>query len=604
VKTNSIREYRNLLPYFKPYGARYAWGFFFLLLVDAAQILVPQCIKRAVDMIAQASRPGAAAFSARPVYGLALQALALGVVISGGRFLWRYFIHGSSRRIEAEMRERMFSHLTSLSYDYYQRSKVGDLMARTTNDLGAVRNAIGMGLVALIDGTMMAAAILAVMFVENPGTAFRAVLPLPVITVTLVFFGRTLGKLFGRVQEIYSNMSDTVQETFAGIRVVKSFVKEWWFAKKFADTNEDYRKANMELIKVFGAFFPFVLLLSGITTLIVLWVGGGKVISGEMTPGDLAAFFSYLNMLVWPVLGAGFAVNALQRGAASLARITQVLTCQPSIQNPADPESPDPTHDPAIEVRHLSFRYPADDPPGTPVLHDVTMSIPRGAVFGIFGKTGSGKTTLLKTFMRMIDPPDGTVLVGSVDVRRADLAKLRGQFGVVPQDSYLFSDSIRNNIAYAAPNASDKESPETLLRQAVETASLDTDIAQMGAQWDTVVGERGLTLSGGQKQRVSIARALLGGPEILVLDDSLSAVDMETERRILTRLLELRRGRTTIIVSHRVETMRRADLVAVLEAGRLAEYGPPEELLAQEGFLAAAAKLQDGTPSRASGEQE
>jgi ATP-binding cassette subfamily B protein len=612
MKQPLFSEFKTLVPYLKPYYGRYALGLFFLLLVDAAQIVVPQCVKQALDLITlHSSAPET--WTPAPVYRLALTVLALAVVISVGRFFWRYFIHGSSRRIEAKLRADIFDHLISLNYDFYQQNKIGDLMARSTNDLNAVRDSIGWGMVALIDGTVMAVAILVVMFVQSPGTAIMSIIPLPLIAVGVALFGRIVGRVFTRVQGAYSAMSDHIQETFAGIRVVKSFVKEWWFLRKFADTNEDYQRANMELVKVFGTFFPFIGLLSGTSTLIMLWVGGGKVLAGTMTAGELAAFISYLHMLIWPIMSMGFTVNSLQRGAASMKRINEIFTTEPTIVSPVDGKSPDTSVDPAIKITGLTFAYPvvkaernaqtegADkaSPEATatvtplPTLADITLDIPRGTVFGVFGKTGSGKSTLLKCLTRLVDVPPGMVSVGGVDVCAADLGKLRTSFGVVPQDTYLFSESIKENIAYGIDGKPD----DTALERAADIAALYKDLAAFSDGWDTVVGERGLTLSGGQKQRTAIARALAvnppGGPDILILDDAMSAVDIDTEERILASLLEARKGKTTVIVSHRVSTMSHADTIAVLDEGRLAELGSPRELLAKEGGLfQGAAKLQ------------
>jgi ATP-binding cassette subfamily B protein len=583
-----LATYRTLLPYLKPYRGRYIWGFFFLVLVDGAQILVPQCIRRVVDLISAIPEKG---LNSPDIFRLSGAILGLAVLLSLGRFLWRYFIHGSSRRIEAEIRQRLFDHLLTLSYDFYQKSKIGDLMARTTNDLNAVRSAIGMGLVSFIDGTAMSAAILAVMFAQDPKTASLSILPLPIVTVLILFFGGMIGKLFQRAQETYSAMSDTVQETFAGIRVVKSFVKEWWFIHKFADTNEDYRKANMALVKLFGVFFPLVSFLSGLTILILLLVGGSKVRAGTMTTGELAAFFSYLQMLIWPVLGIGFTVNMMQRGAASMARINELFAEKPSIASPANPESVSAdNNESAIAIRGLTFAYDS-----SPVLSGINLTIPQGKTVGILGKTGSGKSTLLKTFMRLIDPPPNTIFVCGKDVRTLGLAELRSLFAVVPQDSYLFSDSIRHNIAYGIDEI--LAFRDTTLAEAADVSALARDLDGFAQGWETVVGERGLTLSGGQKQRVAIARALACAaaaacPRILVMDDTLSAVDAETERNILHKLLEKRQGQTTLIVSHRVSTLQNADLVIVLEDGKITENGSPQTLMRQNGFFAQTAHLQ------------
>ncbi|MDR0623445.1 MAG: ABC transporter ATP-binding protein/permease [Treponema sp.] len=579
----SLREFKTLRPYLSRYRWRYFWGFVCLITVDAAQIIIPQFIRRAVDLISAGN------FSWSRILFLSLWMIGVMTVISAGRFLWRYFIHGSSRRIETEMREQLFDHLLTLSWDFYQKNKIGDLMARSINDLNAVRMAIGMGLVALVDFIVMATSILIIIFIQDARSAALAVIPLPLVTLLILFFGSAVGKRFRWAQEAYSKMSDTVQETFAGIRVVKSFVKEGWFIKKFADTNDDYRRANMELTKLFGFFFPFVSFLSGLTVLIMLLIGGVRVVEGYMSPGSLVALFRYLQMLIWPLMGAGFTVTMIQRGAVSLHRVNEVMNAKPSISSPAEPKpAPDiagirPAALPAIEIKNLNFAYSG----GTSVLADINLTVERGQWLGIMGRTGSGKSTLIKTLPRMVDPPRGTVFVFGLDVREWDLERLRSLFASAPQDSYLFSDSIKNNIGYGL------EAPaEEAVKKAADISALEKDLETFNSGWETLIGERGLTLSGGQKQRVALSRALMMDSEILILDDSLSAVDAETEQRILAGMLRERQGRTTIIISHRVSTLRHADRIAVLDQGRISEYGKPRELLARSGYYARMAALQ------------
>jgi ATP-binding cassette subfamily B protein len=578
-----LSEYKSLLPYLARYRWRYFWGLVCLIAVDAAQIIIPQFIRRAVDMISSG------VFEWREILFLAFWMVAIMGLISLGRFLWRYFIHGSSRRIETELREKLFDHLQTLSWDFYQKNKIGDLMARSINDLNAVRMAIGMGLVALVDSVVMASSILIIMFIQDARSALFSVIPLPLITVLILLFGGAVGKKFRAAQEAYSRMSDTAQETFAGIRVIKSFVKEWWFVKKFADTNDDYRKANMELVRLFGFFFPFVTFLSELTIIIMLVIGGMRVITGFMSPGSLVALFRYLNMLIWPLMGAGFMVNMIQRGAVSLNRVNDVLRTIPSIRDPERPLTAmiERSTVPALEVRNLVFSYNE----GEPALDNISFTVNRGEWLGIMGRTGSGKSTLVKTFTRMIDPPAGTTLVFGLDVREWPLKGLRALFAVSPQDSYLFSDSITNNISYGMDSPKEEEQ-----RKAAASASLEKDLAALNQGRETLVGERGLTLSGGQKQRVAVARALIMDAEFLILDDSLSSVDAETERNILEALLGERKGRngsrTTIIVSHRVSTLRYADKVLVLDKGRIAEFGSPAGLAAAGGFYARMAALQ------------
>jgi len=646
---SSLKEFRTLLPYLRRYRLRYASGFFFLLIVDAAQVIIPQFMRQAVDTIS------AGGFSVGEIILPAAAMVGLMGIIALGRFFWRYFIHGSARRIETELRKNLFDHLLSLSYDFYQKNKIGDLMARATNDLNAVRESIGMGLVALVDGTVMASAILVVIFIQDTRTAALAVLPLPIITLLILLFGKAAIKRFHRAYEAYSAMSDAVQETFAGVRVIKSFVKEWWFIKKFSDTNDNYRDANMSLVKLFGFFFPFISFLSGLTVLIVLLVGGIRVTEGLMSPGDLVALFRYLQMLIWPLMGAGFVVNMIQRGAVCLGRVNEVMRTVPAIRSPEKPDSlSSREHEgPLIEIRNLSFKYARDedslkDPAGAASgqkpgevsdmdmeLREICLNIKRGTVMGILGRTGSGKSTLIKAITRMIEPPEGTVFIKGVEVAAWDLEELRRLFGVTPQDSFLFSDSIKNNIAYSLDSSLHYHSrkddwtqgrepdPQTvswtsaggsdpdpaydefdsILKQAASLAGLERDFPVFNEGWNTLIGERGLTLSGGQKQRTAIARSVLTvlalNREILVLDDSLSAVDAETEKSILDGLFELCSKKkktgsalTMIIVSHRVSTLSRADLVIVMDRGRIIEQGPPASLAASGGFFARTAALQ------------
>jgi ATP-binding cassette subfamily B protein len=598
MQKTSLREFKTLLPYFIRYRRRYVWGFVFLVIIDAAQVLIPQLMRRAVDIISSGN------FDWRRVLVQALGMVGMMAVISLGRYLWRYCIHGASLRIEAEMRSGLFEHLMTLSYDFYQKNKIGDLMARSTNDIGAVRMAVGWGLVALVDGTIMAAAILVIIFIQDPGTAAWAVIPLPLITLLIILFGKTVGKRFRRAQETYSAMSETVQETFAGIRVVKSFVKEWWFIKKFAAGNDDYREANMALVRLYGVFFPLVTFLSGLTSLVLLLVGGIRVVEGFMSPGELVALFSYFRLLIWPIMGAGFMVNMVQRGAVALARVNEVMRTKPSIVSPVSPEKPLGTgQGPAVEFRDLSFAYPG----GTAVLEGITLTIEEGTMVGILGRTGSGKSTLIKTLVRLVDPPAGTVFVKGIDVREWDLQELRRLFGVTLQDSYLFSDSIKNNIAYGL-----EEPDPAYIKAAAALSTIDRDLESFGQGLETPIGERGLTLSGGQKQRVAISRSVIGKAEFLILDDSLSAVDAETEKRVLGGLLEERRERlrrggtlTTLVISHRVSTLRDADKVVVLDKGRIAEYGSPQELTLRGGFyarMAALQRLEQEGPAGLSGE--
>jgi len=595
---NLINEYKSLFPYFFRYKKHYILGIICLVIVDAAQIAIPQFLRLAIDMVSSND------FQLDKIIILSLWMIGIMALVSVGRFLWRYFINGSSRRIETELREKLFDHLQKLSWDFYQKNKIGDLMARSINDLHAVRMSIGMGLVALFDFIFMATAILIIIFIQDARSALVSIIPLPLITILILVFGSIVFKKFRNVQETYSKMSDNVQETFAGISVVKSFVKEWWFIKKFADSNDDYRKANMELVRLFGFFFPFVSFLSGLTILIMLAVGGLRVINGLMTPGSLVAMFRYLTMLIWPLMGAGFMVNMIQRGAASLGRINEILNTEPSIKNNLTTNQHEPTRtkENVIEISNLEFSYNNENK----VLEEINLKVERGQWLGIMGKTGSGKSTLIKTFMRMIDPPQGSVRIFGLDVRDWPLDTLRSLFAVSPQDSYLFSDTIANNITYGIENLprSFTENEEITqiktpcfsvvkdLDKVINLASLNKDLEIFQNGKDTLVGERGLTLSGGQKQRTTIARAAIMDAEFLILDDSFSAVDNETEFKILENLWKERKGRTTIIISHRVSTLKYADNVLVLDKGKVLEYGSPTQLALAGGYYGRMAAFQ------------
>ena len=547
------------------------------MIVDAAQLLLPQYIRLAIDAIATGTGRSA-------LVRIGLLMIGTALVIAAGRFLWRYFIHGSSRRIEVALRDRLFSRLMTLPPSFFHKNAVGDIMARATNDMQAIRMATGMAFVAFVDGVFMSVAILVVMLVQNPGTTLWTIAPLPFVSVLIIIFGGMVGKRFKLVQEIYSDMSSVVQETLQGVRVVKSFVKEDEFAGRFAEANDRYRDASMGLVRIFGFFFPFISFLAGLTTLVLLLVGGTAVMENRMSPGSLAAMLAYLAMLVWPMIGAGFTVNMIQRGAASLKRVNEILDTEAEPRFAPGVRAVESLPEGDIRFSGLSFTFPGAN---APALSGIDLVLPRGKTLGILGRVGSGKSTLLKLLPRIVEPPEGTVLIGDHEVGAYPLELLRSRMGFVPQDSFLFSDTIRNNVIFSRPDL-----PEELFLRVVSTAALDRDVDTFPDGWDTVVGERGLTLSGGQKQRVAIARALASRPDILVFDDALSAVDTETEERILERVMAERAGLTNIIVSNRVSTLKQADLVAVLDEGRLVQFGPPAVLGIQDGFFAEIAALQ------------
>lgn len=573
-----LKEYRTILPYLKKYRLYYGLGIFFLVIVDAAQIFIPRLIKKAVDIIADGG------YTMADVIEPALMMVGLMAFIAVGRYFWRYFIIGASRRIEAELRNKLFSHFMEMSSDFFQDNKTGDLMARATNDMNAVRQSVGMGFVSFVDGIFMSSLILIAMISDNASVALYTVIPLPLVTVLILFFGTMVGRQFKRVQEVYSKLSDIAQETISGMRVVKAFVKERYFSARFSQTNDSYRDATMDLVKTFGLFFPLISFLAGLSTAILVLAGGGAVIANKMSPGDIIAMIAYLEMLIWPMMGAGFTVNLIQRGSASLKRINEVLDRKSTIVEARDALDIQPSG--ALEIKELEYSYGKDGPK---VIQGISFSVGEGETLGILGRVGSGKTTLIKLLPRILDPGAGRVFIGGRDSSAFTLSGLRSAFGFVPQESFLFSASVRDNILFGVDDCSNER-----FDQLSKIASLDKDLSLFPAGWDTIVGERGLTLSGGQKQRIAIARALALDPQILVLDDALSAVDAETEERILQNLLLERAGRTNILVSHRVSTLRHADRILVLDGGKMLQYGSHEELMKdKKGFYAEIARLQE-----------
>ena len=571
-----LKEFRTLFPYLKRYLGFYLAGFLFLVVTDGGQLLIPQLVRQAINHVASGNVVLAV------IFRLMLEMVGLAFAVAVGRFGWRYFIHGSSRKIEKELRDRFFSHLLKLSPGFFGRYKTGDLMARATNDMNAIRMATGMATVAFVDGAFMTLAILVILFTQYPSMALITILPFPILTVLVLSMGRFLGERFRRVQEGFASLAGHVQETISGIRVIKAFVKEDHFSDTFGVVNDDYRSRNMALVRIFGFYFPLMTFLSGLTIMILLWLGGAAVVRGTMHTGDFVAYMNYLEMLAWPMMGAGHTVNMLQRGAASLKRVNAILNEVPEISGPSSGTRS--LGDGSIVMRGLSYAY-LDD--GRSVIENVDLEVKRGTTLGILGRTGSGKTTLIRMLPRLLDPPRGTLFIGGTDIRDIDLEYLRSSIGMVPQDSFLFSDTIKENIAFGAPAASD-----ALIRKVAELSTITRDLETFPHGMDTLVGERGVTLSGGQKQRIAISRALAVAPEILVLDESLSAVDTETEERILGGMRAERAGKTTIIVSHRVSTLANADHIIVLDEGRVVEAGSYAELIAADGLFAEIHTLQ------------
>jgi ATP-binding cassette subfamily B protein len=563
---------RRLLAYVGRYRGAFILGFFCIVATSGITLAGPWVLKYAIDDLTKTGVTTAKL----GLYGSAI----LGLAAFGGvfRFLQRRIIIGASRDIEFDLRNDFFARLQLFEPAYFHRNRTGDLMSRATNDLNAVRMMIGPAVMYLSNTVLTFIAVIILMLSLNRRLTLLSLIPLPILSVAVYFFGAVIHRRFDKIQEQLSTLSAVTQEALAGVRVVRAYRQERFEVDRFRQANNEYVRRNRKLIRVEGAFFPIMGLLMGFGALLVLWLGAQDVINGRMTVGELVAFNSYLMMLAWPMIAFGWVTNLLQRGAASWKRMLEVLTAEPAITD-AGASSQLTARDQIrgdVEFRDLTFGYG-----DTVVLKSVSATLPAGTTTAIVGATGSGKSTLLNLLPRLNDPPPGTVFVDGIDVRDLPLAVLRGATGFVPQEPFLFSATIADNIAFGVADVR-REAVE----HAAHVARLDKDLTDFPKGYDTVVGERGITLSGGQKQRTAIARAVMTDPRILVLDDALSAVDTYTEEEILSRLAGIMRSRTTIIVSHRVSTVRTADQILVLDEGTIVERGTHDQLVARNGLYA------------------
>jgi ATP-binding cassette subfamily B multidrug efflux pump len=576
---------RPLLPYLKRYRWSYAAGTVCVFLTNGIWILFPLVIGHAADDL----REGVTRHKLLFYAGLLLAIAAFKGIF---QFLTRWIVIGISREIEFDLRNDLFKHLERLSFSYYQRNRTGDIMARATNDLNAVRMLLGPAIMYSANTMVYTAGALAFMISISPRLTFYTFLPLPVVSIVIQYFGRRIHDRFERIQAMFSDISARAQENFSGARLIRAYVQEEAEIRAFEKENHEYIRRSLKLVRLMGMLWPTLELLLGFAVVLVLWLGGREVLQGQdrvqlvsylgskttlllngsMGVGDFVAFTTYMVQLTWPVIALGWVINIFQRGTASLIRINEILLEQPEIQDGADARERQIEGE--IEFRGLNFSYDEKT-----VLRDLNLRIPAGSSLAIVGPTGSGKTTLVSLIPRIYDAAPGMVRIDGRPIREYSLASLRKSIGFVPQETFLFSDRIRENIALGVDTATDLE-----IHHAAEAANIAADIESFPEGYQTLVGERGITLSGGQKQRTAIARALIRNPQILILDDALSSVDTHTEDKILNHLRDVMRGRTTIFISHRVSTVRNADRIAVLHGGAIVELGTHEELLALNGY--------------------
>lgn len=565
-----MNSFQFILQYIKRHKYQYTAGIITLFVVDFANLFIPRLTGAVTDGLTAHTMdwPG--------IKMCLLFIFALGLTLALGRFLWRFFLFGASRSIEKELRNDMFRHLEKMSVEYYNEHKTGDLMTRFTSDLNAIRMAIGPAIICVFDATVMTVMVICQMaFYVNIRLTLMAIIPMLLICAGEIYYGKIMHARFRERQEAVSDLTDFVQESFSGVRVIKAFVRERAQMRAFARANHHTMDKNLNVVRLQAVVMPLLDVIIGLSSLVTLIYGGYLALTGEITLGRFVAFNQYINMLVWPMLACGDAINMFSQGAASIRRIQDIFDEKPEILDREDAE-------PVAQIRgeitfsHLTFLHRGHS---EPTLRDINLEVPAGTTLAIIGRTGNGKSTLVNLLLHLYNTKPGMILIDGRDINTIPLKTLRENIAYVPQDNFLFSDTLKANIAFGA-----QEEDMEAITCATSVACIHENIISFPDGYETIVGERGVTLSGGQKQRSSIARALMKNSPILILDDALSAVDTDTEERILKNLKENRKGKTTILIAHRISTIQNADVIMVLEDGEAREIGNHESLMRQNGI--------------------
>jgi len=571
-----MKSLLRLLPYLKKYKRILLWGLLTVVLSNVFTVFQPKIVGDAIDKLKIGLETKNIDGASLLIYAAVL--VALNLVAGIFTYLTRQTIIVVSRHIEFDLRNDFLKHIQKLSLSYFQNTPTGDLMAHATNDIGSVRNVVGPGIMYPSDTIMTLSMVLVMMFLSDWKLTLYTLIPLPLVSYAVYKLGRQIHKKFEERQEQYSLLTTRAQENLSGIRIVKAYVREEYEIDRFKILSWEYLKKNLVLAKIQSILWPLMFMLVGSSLVITVYVGGLQVINGEISIGTLTAFFGYLTLLIWPMIAFGWVTNLLQQGAASLGRLMKIMDTPPDIQNTGKTDDSINEIQGTIEFRNVFFTHKNVD---APTLKNINLQIPKGSTVAVVGYTGSGKSTLINLIPRLYDITAGELLVDGIDIKKIPLEVLRANIGYVQQETFLFSDTLLENIAYGVDNGAS----DGILASA-NVSQISKDVKDFPKEYDTMLGERGITLSGGQKQRTSIARAVMRNPKILILDDALSAVDTYTEEEILKRLRGVMKGRTSIIISHRISTVKDADMIIVLNNGEIVERGNHDELVTLGGIYA------------------